>query len=106
MSLKQNNLLEINDSYLYVDWTHPSTEYQLIAVYRDTDKDGHWILDQVRGPFSKIVSGYLVTALSKTDGTKDLYDEVKSAAMDVFMALNNEGIQAVKSAWTGTVYDY
>jgi hypothetical protein len=86
--------------------SHPSTEYQLIAVYRDTDKDGHWILDQVRGPFSKIVSGYLVTALSKTDGTKDLYDEVKSAAMDVFMVLNNEGIQAVKGAWTGTVYDY
>jgi len=35
-----------------------------------------------------------------------LYDEVKSAAMDVFMVLNNEGIQAVKGAWTGTVYDY
>ena len=38
-NLKQNNLLELKESYLYVDWLHPSTEYQMIAIFRDVEKD-------------------------------------------------------------------
>ena len=72
MSLKQNNLLELKESYLYVDWLHPNTDYQMIAIFRDVEKDGTWVLEQFRGPWSKMISGYLVTALSKTDGTKEL----------------------------------
>jgi len=104
--LKQNNLLELKESYLYVDWLHPSTEYQMIAIFRDVEKDGSWVLEQFRGPWSKMMSGYLITALSRTDGTKILYDKVKSAAMDIFMELNEEGLEAVKEGWSGKVYDF
>lgn len=104
--IKQNNLLEINDSYLYVDWLSPETDHQMIAIFRDLEKDGSWVLEQFRGPWSKMMSGYLVTALSKSQGTQQLYDEVKAAAMDVFMALNEEGITKVKSDWSGKVYDH
>jgi hypothetical protein len=104
--IKQNNLLEINDSYLYVDWLSPETDHQMIAIFRDLEKDGSWVLEQFRGPWSKMMSGYLVTALSKAQGTQQLYDEVKAAAMDVFMALNEEGITKVKSDWSGKVYDH
>lgn len=104
--IKQNNLLEINDSYLYVDWLSPETDHQMIAIFRDLEKDGSWVLEQFRGPWSKMMSGYLVTALSKVQGTQQLYDEVKAAAMDVFMALNEEGLTKVKSDWSGKVYDH
>ena len=104
--INQNNLLEINDSYLYVDWLSPETDTQMIAIYRDVEKDGTWVLEQFRGPWSKMISGYLMTALSKNDGTYKLYNEVKAAAMDVFMALNEEGLSKVKSDWTGKVYDH
>jgi hypothetical protein len=106
MSIKQNNLLEINDSYLYVDWLSAETDTQMIAIYRDVEKDGSWVLEQFRGPWSKIVSGYLMTALSRNDGTYQLYNEVKAAAMDVFMALNEEGLAKVKGDWGGKVYDH
>jgi hypothetical protein len=106
MSIKQNNLLEINDAYLYVDWLSPNTDTQMIAIYRDVEKDGSWVLEQFRGPWSKMMSGYLVTALSKVQGTEQLYHEVKAAAMDVFMALNEEGIEKVKKDWAGKVYDH
>ena len=106
MSIKQNNLLEINDSYLYVDWLSAETDTQMIAIYRDVEKDGSWVLEQFRGPWSKIISGYLMTALSRNDGTYQLYNEVKSAAMDVFMALNEEGLAKVKGDWGGKVYDH
>lgn len=104
--LLQNSLLEIDDSYLYIDWVSPLTDYQMIAIYRDADKDGSWVLEQFRGPWSKVISGYLMTTLSKTDNTHQLYNEVKAAAMDVFMALNEDGLESVKSAWTGRVYDH
>ena len=52
MSIKQNNLLEINDAYLYVDWLSPNTDTQMIAIYRDVEKDGSWVLEQFRGPWS------------------------------------------------------
>ena len=106
MSIKQNNLLEINDSYLYVDWLSDETDTQMIAIYRDVEKDGSWVLEQFRGPWSKIISGYLMTALSRNDGTYQLYNEVKAAAMDVFMALNEEGLAKVKGDWGGKVYDH
>lgn len=106
MSLKQNNLLELKESYLYVDWLHPSTEFQMIAIFRDVEKDGTWVLEQFRGPWSQMMNGYLVTALSRTDGTKQLYDEVKAAAMDIFMELNEQGLDSVKKSWPGTVYDF
>tara|TARA_R100001086_G_scaffold125024_1_gene64545 strand:- start:58 stop:378 length:321 start_codon:yes stop_codon:yes gene_type:complete len=106
MSLKQNNLLELKESYLYVDWLHPNTEHQMIAIFRDVEKDGTWVLEQFRGPWSQMMSGYLVTALSKVQGTQQLYDEVKAAAMDIFMELNQNGLESVKEAWAGTVYDF
>jgi hypothetical protein len=106
MSLKQNNLLELKESYLYVDWLQPNTEYQMIAIFRDVEKDGTWVLEQFRGPWSQMISGYLVTALSKVQGTHQLYDEVKAAAMDIFMELNQNGLESVKEAWSGTVYDF
>jgi hypothetical protein len=53
-----------------------------------------------------MISGYLVTALSKVQGTQQLYDEVKAAAMDIFMELNQNGLESVKEAWSGTVYDF
>jgi hypothetical protein len=106
MSLKQNNLLELKESYLYVDWLHSNTEHQMIAIFRDVEKDGTWVLEQFRGPWSQMMSGYLVTALSKVQGTQQLYDEVKAAAMDIFMELNQNGLESVKEAWAGTVYDF
>ena len=100
MSLKQNNLLELKESYLYVDWLHPNTEHQMIAIFRDVEKDGTWVLEQFRGPWSQMMSGYLVTALSKVQGTQ------QAAAMDIFMELNQNGLESVKEAWSGTVYDF
>jgi hypothetical protein len=61
--LKEQNLLEIGDQYVFASWSHPSTDMMLIAIYRDYEGEGRWQLEQFRGPFSKFRDGVVLTEI-------------------------------------------
>lgn len=101
--LKEQNLLEIGDQYVFASWSHPSTDMMLIAIYRDYEGEGRWQLEQLRGPFSKFRDGVVLTEIGP-----ESYASFKAASLassDLFIRLNGDGIDKVKADWSGTLYD-
>lgn len=101
--LKEQSLLEIGDQYVFASWTHPSTDTMLIAIYRDNEGEGRWQLEQLRGPFSKLIDGVVTTEIGPESYAS--FKVASLASSDLFVRLNGDGIDKVKEDWSGTLHD-
>ena len=99
------SLLEIGDEYVQATWHHPEANTEIIAIYRHKG-EGQWVMDQpLRGPWTVYKEGEVYNDYSIA---KDAFSSVSVHAMSLFARLQEDGVQAVKNAWSeegGIVYD-
>ena len=98
-TLTPNTLLEVGDSYVYASWMPEGSNDQLLAIYRDSDRNGSWSLEQFRGPFSKVIKGRVVN-----DTEHALFESAALLAVDMHSQLNASLTQTKKN-WSGKLYD-
>ena len=98
-TLTPNTLLEVGDSYVYASWLPTGSSEMLLAIYRDSDRNGSWSLEQFRGPFSKVVKGRVIN-----DTKHPLFEPSALLAVDMHSQLN-ASLSKTKKNWAGKLYD-
>ena len=98
-TLIPNTLLEVGDSYVYASWVPEGSDEQVLAILRDSDRNGSWALEQFRGPFSKVIKGRVFN-----DTEHALFEPAALLAVDMHSQLNASLTQTKKN-WAGKLYD-
>jgi hypothetical protein len=108
---KRKTLLEIGDAYIQASWSHPQSNTDIIAIYRDVTPDNgkvDFVMDQpLRGPWS-IHDPIANQTITDKSIAPDAYKECSALAMELFQDLNQLNLNQVKADWAkdlGTVYD-